>query len=182
MAMKLWGRPVPRWGYHSGECRGERRTGGIMRGRGWRAVLCFSPQSCGVSPAFWGRSVLRSAETLVQHPFGIQGRAEPAGVCAPPTGGEGDILSHNLFYYVNFIPREETAKCFPPMPGICAIRCNRMLRIVIEKVLTQWNCEKKIPPRFRTRRDLEPKALTKGRKRGVAVYSSKDFRRSRGKA
>lgn len=64
----------------------------------------------------------------------------------------------------------------------CAIRCNRMLRIVIKKVITQWNCEKKIPPRFRTRRDLEPKALTKGRKRGVAVYSSKDFRRSRGKA
>lgn len=25
-----------------------------MRGRGWRAVLCFSPQSCGVPPHFWG--------------------------------------------------------------------------------------------------------------------------------
>lgn len=166
----------------------RRMPGRAAHGRnhaGERLACCivFFPAILWCVPRFLGAigSPFRT-ETLVQHPFGIQGRAEPAGVCAPPTGGEGDILSHNLFYYVNFIPREETAKCFPPMPGICAIRCNRMLRIVIEKVLTQWNCKKKIPPRFRTRWDLEPKALTKGRKRGVAVYSSKDFRRSRGKA
>ena len=133
--MKLWGRPVPRWGYHSGECRGERRTGGIMRGRGWRAVLCFSPQSCGVSPRFLG---------AIGSPF--RGDARTASVwdtgtggarsgCAPPTGGEGNIISHNLFNYVNFIPRKEAANSFLPMPCICAIRCNRVASAVTRQTV-----------------------------------------------
>ena len=71
----------------------------------------------------------------VRHPFGIRGRAEPACACAPPTGGEGTILSHNLLNYVNFIPRKVVAKSFPPMPGICAIRCNRVPRIRNQKRL-----------------------------------------------
>ena len=140
MAIKLRGRPLPRWGYHSGECRGE--AGGGERAReqscgGEAGVLyfVFSPQSCGVFPVFFGDRFSVPHGDSVRHPFGIRGRAEPAGACAPPTGGEGTILSHNLLNYVNFIPRKVVAKSFPPMPGICAIRCNRVPRIRNQKRL-----------------------------------------------
>ena len=93
----------------------------------------FSPQSCGVFPVFFGDRFSVPHGDSVRHPFGIRGRAEPAGACAPPTGGEGTILSHNLLNYVNFIPRKVAAKSFPPMPGICAIRCNRVPRIRNQK-------------------------------------------------
>lgn len=134
MAIKLRGRPLPRWGYHSGECRGEAGTGAIMRGRGWRAVLCFSPQSCGVPPTFGGRSVLRSARRLCPASVWDTGTGGARSGCAPPTGGEGNIISHNLFNYVNFIPRKEAANSFLPMPCICAIRCNRVASARNQKV------------------------------------------------
>lgn len=97
-----------------------------MRGRGWRAVFCFFSAILWRVPRFLGDRFSVPHGDSVRHPFGIRGRAEPAGACAPPTGGEGTILSHNLLNYVNFIPRKVAAKSFPPMPGICAIRCNRV--------------------------------------------------------
>ena len=115
-----------RWGCHSGECRGERRTGGIMRGRGWRAVLCFFPAILWCAPTFWGRSVLRSARRFCPASVWDTGTGGARSGCAPPTGGEGNIISHNIFNYVNFIPRKEAANSFLPMPCICAIRCNRV--------------------------------------------------------
>ena len=133
MAIKLRGRPLPRWGYHSGECWGEAGTGAIMRGRGWRAVFCFFSAILWRVPRFFGDRFSVPHGDSVRHPFGIRGRAEPAGACAPPTGGEGTNLSHNLLNYVNFIPRKVAAKSFPPMPGICAIRCNRVPRIRNQK-------------------------------------------------
>lgn len=95
-----------------------------MRGRGWRAVFCFFSAILWRVPRFLGDRFSVPHGDSVRHPFGIRGRAEPACACAPPTGGEGTILSHNLLNYVNFIPRKVAAKSFPPMPGICAIRCN----------------------------------------------------------
>lgn len=105
-----------------------------MRGRGWRAVLCFSPQSCGVPPLFGGDrfSVLHGdASTASVWDTGTGGARSG---CAPPTGGEGNIISHNLFNYVNFIPRKEAANSFLPMPCICAIRCNRVASTRNQKV------------------------------------------------
>lgn len=99
-----------------------------MRGRGWRAVFCFFSAILWRVPRFLGDRFSVPHGDSVRHPFGIRGRAEPACACAPPTGGEGTILSHNLLNYVNFIPRKVAAKSFPPMPGICAIRCNRVPR------------------------------------------------------
>ena len=96
-----------------------------MRGRGWRAVFCFFSAILWRVPRFLGDRFSVPHGDSVRHPFGIRGRAEPACACAPPTGGEGTILSHKLLKYVNFIPRKVAAKYFPPMPGICAIRCNR---------------------------------------------------------
>lgn len=116
--------------------RGRAGTGAIMRGRGWRAVFCFFSAILWRVPRFFlGDRFSVPHGDSVRHPFGIRGRAEPAGACAPPTGGEGTILSHNLLNYVNFIPRKIAAKSFPPMPGICAIRCNRVPRIRNQKRL-----------------------------------------------
>lgn len=112
MAIKLRGRPLPRWGYHSGECRGEAGTGAIMRGEAGVLYFVFSPQSCGVFPVFFGDRFSVPHGDSVRHPFGIRGRAEPAGACAPPTGGEGTILSHNLLNYVNFT--ESSCEILPP--------------------------------------------------------------------
>ena len=112
---------------------GRAGTGAIMRGRGWRAVFCFFSAILWRVPRFGGDRFSVPHGDSVRHPFGIRGRAEPAGACAPPTGGEGTILSHNLLNYVNFIPRKVAAKSFPPMPGICAIRCNRVPRIRNQK-------------------------------------------------
>ena len=110
---------------NAGEKRaGRAGTGAIMRGRGWRAVFCFFSAILWRVPRFLGDRFSVPHGDSVRHPFGIRGRAEPACACAPPTGGEGTILSHNLLNYVNFIPRKIAAKSFPPMPGICAIRCN----------------------------------------------------------
>ena len=89
-----------------------------MRGRGWRAVFCFFSAILWRVPRFLGDRFSVPHGDSVRHPFGIRGRAEPAGACAPPTGGEGTILSHNLLNYVNFIPRKVAAKSFPPMPGV----------------------------------------------------------------
>lgn len=72
----------------------------------------FSPQSCGVFPVFFGDRFSVPHGDSVRHPFGIRGRAEPAGACAPPTGGEGTILSHNLLNYVNFT--ESSCEILPP--------------------------------------------------------------------
>lgn len=131
--------PLPRWGYHSGECRGEAGGesghGSNHAGRGWRAVFCFFSAILWRVPRFLGDRFSVPHGDSVRHPFGIRGRAEPACACAPPTGGEGTILSHNLLNYVNFIPRKVVAKSFPPMPGICAIRCNRVPRIRNQKRL-----------------------------------------------
>ena len=119
---------------NAGEKRaGRAGTGAIMRGRGWRAVFCFFSAILWRVPRFLGDRFSVPHGDSVRHPFGIRGRAEPAGACAPPTGGEGTILSHNLLNYVNFIPRKVAAKSFPPMPGICAIRCNRVPRIRNQK-------------------------------------------------
>ena len=148
MAIKLRGRPLPRWGYHSGECRGEAGTGAIMRGRGWRAVFCFFSAILWRVPRFLGDRFSVPHGDSVRHPFGIRGRAEPAGACAPPTGGEGTILSHNLLNYVNFIPRKVAAKSFPPMPGIYAIRCNRVPRIRNQKKIITSRIIKTNPSPF----------------------------------
>ena len=119
---------------NAGEKRaGRAGTGAIMRGRGWRAVFCFFSAILWRVPRFLGDRFSVPHGDSVRHPFGIRGRAEPACACAPPTGGEGTILSHNLLNYVNFIPRKVAAKYFPPMPGICAIRCNRVPRIRNQK-------------------------------------------------
>ena len=138
MAIKLRVRPLPRWGYHSGECRGEAggESGHGSNHAGERLACCIlfflrNPVAC--SPFFLGDRFSVPHGDSVRHPFGIRGRAEPACACAPPTGGEGTILSHNLLNYVNFIPRKVAAKSFPPMPGICAIRCNRVPRIRNQK-------------------------------------------------
>ena len=104
-----------------------------MPGRSGRAVFCFFSASLWRVPRFLGDRFSVPHGDSVRHPFGIRGRAEPACACAPPTGGEGTILSHNLLNYVNFIPRKIAAKSFPPMPGICAIRCNRVPRIRNQK-------------------------------------------------
>lgn len=97
-----------------------------MRGRGWRAVLCFSPQSCGVPPLFGGDRFSVPHGDSVRHPFGIPGRAGPVLVALRQQAGRA-ILYHIIFFnYVNFIPRKEAANSFLPMPCICAIRCNRV--------------------------------------------------------
>ena len=105
------------------------RSGHGSNHAGERLACCIlfflrNPVAC--SPFFLGDRFSVPHGDSVRHPFGIRGRAEPACACAPPTGGEGTILSHNLLNYVNFIPRKIAAKSFPPMPGICAIRCNRV--------------------------------------------------------
>ena len=105
-----------------------------MRGRGWRAVFCFFSAILWRVPRFLGDRFSVPHGDSVRHPFGIRGRAEPACACAPPTGGEGNIISHNLFNYVNFIPRKEAANSFLPMPCICAIRCNRVASARNQKV------------------------------------------------
>lgn len=97
-----------------------------MRGRGWRAVLCFSPQSCGVPPLFGGDRFSVPHGDASTASVWDTGTGGARSGCAPPTGGEGNIISHNLFNYVNFIPRKEAANSFLPMPCICAIRCNRV--------------------------------------------------------
>ena len=137
MAIKLRGRPLSRWGYHSGECRGEAggESGHGSNHAGERLACCIlfflrNPVAC--SP-FFGRSVLRSARRLCPASVWDTGPGGARSGCAPPTGGEGTILSHNLLNYVNFIPRKVAAKSFPPMPGICAIRCNRVPRIRNQK-------------------------------------------------
>lgn len=106
--------------------RGRAGTGAIMRGRGWRAVLCFSPQSCGVPPLFGGDRFSVPHGDASTASVWDTGTGGARSGCAPPTGGEGNIISHNLFNYVNFIPRKEAANSFLPMPCICAIRCNRV--------------------------------------------------------
>ena len=88
-----------------------------MRGRGWRAVFCFFSAILWRVPRFLGDRFSVPHGDSVRHPFGIRGRAEPACACAPPTGGEGTILSHNLLNYVNFIPRKVAAKSFPQCPA-----------------------------------------------------------------
>lgn len=113
--------------------RGERAREQSCGGEAGVLYFVFSPQSCGVFPVFFGRSVLRSARRLCPASVWDTGPGGAAGACAPPTGGEGTILSHNLLNYVNFIPRKVAAKSFPPMPGICAIRCNRVPRIRNQK-------------------------------------------------
>ena len=113
----------------------RRMPGRSGRGRGWRAVFCFFSAILWRVPRFLGDRFSVPHGDSVRHPFGIRGRAEPACACAPPTGGEGTILSHNLLNYVNFIPRKVAVKSFPPMPGICAIRCNRVPRIRNQKKL-----------------------------------------------
>lgn len=114
---------------------GRSGHGSNHAGRGWRAVFCFFSAILWRVPRFLGDRFSVPHGDSVWHPFGIRGRAEPACACAPPTGGEGTILSHNLLNYVNFIPRKVAAKSFPPMPGIYAIRCNRVPRIRNQKRL-----------------------------------------------
>lgn len=113
--------------------RGERAREQSCGGEAGVLYFVFSPQSCGVFPVFFGDRFSVPHGDSVRHPFGIRGRAEPAGACAPPTGGEGTILSHNLLNYVNFT--ESSCEILPPMPGICAIRCNRVPRIRNQKRL-----------------------------------------------
>lgn len=83
-----------------------------MRGRGWRAVFCFFSAILWRVPRFLGDRFSVPHGDSVRHPFGIRGRAEPACACAPPTGGEGTILSHNLLNYVNFT--ESSCEILPP--------------------------------------------------------------------
>lgn len=106
--------------------RGERAREQSCGERLACCILFFLRNPVACSPFFW-RSVLRSARRLCPASVWDTGPGgAPPGACAPPTGGEGTILSHNLLNYVNFIPRKVVAKSFPPMPGICAIRCNRV--------------------------------------------------------
>ena len=92
-------------------------------------LYCVFPRNPVVCPpTFGGRSVLRSARRLCPASVWDTGTGGARSGCAPPTGGEGNIISHNLFNYVNFIPRKEAANSFLPMPCICAIRCNRVTR------------------------------------------------------
>lgn len=95
---------------------------------GERLACCivFFPAILWCAPTFWGRSVLRSARRFCPASVWDTGTGGARSGCAPPTGGEGNIISHNLFNYVNFIPRKEAANSFLPMPCICAIRCNRV--------------------------------------------------------
>lgn len=66
-------------------------------------LYCVFPRNPVVCPpAFWGRSVLRSAETLVQHPFGIQGRAEPVLVALRQQAGRA-ILYHIIFLIMSIL-------------------------------------------------------------------------------
>ena len=88
-------------------------------------ILFFLRNPVACSP-FFGRSVLRSARRFCPASVWDTGTGGARSGCAPPTGGEGNIISHNLFNYVNFIPRKEAANSFLPMPCICAIRCNRV--------------------------------------------------------
>ena len=92
------------------------------------AILWCAP------PTFGGRSVLRSARRFCPASVWDTGTGGARSGCALPTGGEGNIISHNLFYYVNFIPRKEAANSFLPMPCICAIRCNRVASTRNQKV------------------------------------------------
>lgn len=115
--------------------RGERAREQACGGEAGVLYFVFSPQSCGVFPVFWAIGSPFRTETLSGIRLGYGAGRSPACACAPPTGGEGTILSHNLLNYVNFIPRKVVAKSFPPMPGICAIRCNRVPRIRNQKRL-----------------------------------------------
>lgn len=109
-------RRMPGRAAHGRNHAGERLACGIV----------FFPAILWCAPRFFG---------AIGSPF--RGDARTASVwdtgtggarlgCAPPTGGEGNIISHNLLNYVNFIPRKEAANSFLPMPCICAIRCNRV--------------------------------------------------------
>ena len=98
-------------------------------------LYCVFPRNPVVCPpTFGGRSVLRSARRLCPASVWDTGTGGARSGCAPPTGGEGNIISHNLFNYVNFIPRKEAANSFLPMPCICAIRCNRVASARNQKV------------------------------------------------
>lgn len=104
---------------------------------GERLACCivFFPAILWCAPTFWGRSVLRSARRFCPASVWDTGTGGARSGCAPPTGGEGNIISHNLFNYVNFIPRKEAANSFLPMPCICAIRCNRVASAVTRQTV-----------------------------------------------
>ena len=74
-----------------------------MRGRGWRAVLCFSPQSCGVPPPLLGgdRFSVPHGDS-VRHPFGIPGRAGPVLVALRQQAGRA-ILYHIIFLIMSIL-------------------------------------------------------------------------------
>ena len=73
-----------------------------MRGRGWRAVLCFSPQSCGVPPLFGGDRFSVPHGDSVRHPFGIPGRAGPVLVALRQQAGRA-ILYHIIFLVMSIL-------------------------------------------------------------------------------
>ena len=73
-----------------------------MRGRGWRAVLCFSPQSCGVPPLFGGDRFSVPHGDSVRHPFGIPGRAGPVLVALHQQAGRA-ILYHIIFLIMSIL-------------------------------------------------------------------------------
>lgn len=73
-----------------------------MRGRGWRAVLCFSPQSCGVPPLFGGDRFSVPHGDSVRHPFGIPGRAGPVLVALRQQAGRA-ILYHIIFLIMSIL-------------------------------------------------------------------------------
>lgn len=95
-------------------------------GRGWRAVLCFSPQSCGVPPPLLGgdRFSVPHGDS-VRHPFGIPGRAGPVLVALRQQAGRA-ILYHIIFLIMSILYHGKKLRLFLPMPCICAIRCNRV--------------------------------------------------------
>lgn len=104
-----------------------------MRGRGWRAVLCFSPQSCGVPPLFGGDRFSVPHGDASTASVWDTGTGGARSGCAPPTGGEGNIISHNLFNYVNFIPRKEAANSFQ-CPAYARSAATEWQALVIKKV------------------------------------------------
>ena len=97
---------------------GERAREQSCGGEAGVLDFVFFPQSCGVFPVFWGDRFSVPHGDASTASVWDTGTGGARSGCAPPTGGEGTILSHNLLNYVNFIPRKVAAKSFPPMPGI----------------------------------------------------------------
>ena len=91
MAIKLRGRPLPRWGYHSGECRGE--AGG---GEAGVLYFVFSPQSCGVFPVFWAIGSPFRTETLSGIRLGYGAGRSPPVLALRQQAGRA------LFYHIIF--------------------------------------------------------------------------------